>query len=387
MSDQSSSELEIKADAKADARVDLEPQAESKAESSVEPAAATALEVSRLLAKLAQSSPVRLNQVAAETAVKTAAEAGVETAADTGVQTVAETGVQTVAETGVRTVAETAVEGAVKTTGSASWAKTRQGMFYFVTGQWDKIMPQIWTPERAARERRSLLAEIKGYRVAALLLLSLVLSVKTIILWILFVALWSLSERLYPILPPVAKTKVDSACGGPLSRLRDSGWLDELGEAVGYTRPFFVFALYMFFAPFALIWMAVYWCQQVFACKNNELKPALEQTSGGGETLVFVQNKSKDLLTNQSDFFHSPAFALTAIVIFAGGIPAAITLGLYRYLSMDALLGHPSSDPQFFIVIVVICFYLSSLGWCLSTLFFSRLVYLSTQFFDQRTRA
>jgi hypothetical protein len=152
--------------------------------------------------------------------------------------------------------------------------------------------------------------------------------------------------------------------------LRDSGWLEQVAEAVGYTRPFFIFALYMCFAPFALIWMAVHWCRVVFSHDRQAPEPVQAATSGGGETLVFVQNKSKDVFANQANFFHSPAFALTAISLFSCGLPAFITLGLYRYLKMDALLGHPSADPQFFVVIVIIGFYLTSVAWCLSIFFF-----------------
>src|ERR1700733_7981421 len=135
MSDQSSSDLETKVDAKVDLESRAESGAESMAESGVEnkvelkvesrvtsktdlksrvePAAATELEVSGLLAKLAQSSPECLNKVVVETSAATAV--------------------------------QTSTAAAVETASRPAWAKVRQEMFYFASGQWDKVMPQVWT--------------------------------------------------------------------------------------------------------------------------------------------------------------------------------------------------------------------------------------------------
>jgi len=246
---------------------------------------------------------------------------------------------------------------------------------YFVTGQWDKLVPDVWTPERAAGERLGCLAEVKRHRVVLSLLLCLALSLKTILVWLLFVTLWTVCEKIYPLMPQPLKTWCDRSYAPVLNRMRDSGIYDELEEAVSYTRPFIIFSLYLFFTPVALAWIGCHWCRQVFAeNQGGRQAPAISEnvndTAGGGDFLVFVQNRSKDTSINQVDFFHSPAFAITAVTLFGAGLPAALTLGLYRYLQIDAMLGYPSRDPQFFWVIVVICFYFTSFAWCASVLFF-----------------
>jgi serine/threonine protein kinase len=246
-------------------------------------------------------------------------------------------------------------------------------------GHWLRVSPELWTLERVARPRLGIVDEIKRHRVVLLLLLSLILSVKSIIGWLIFVAGWSVCEKVYPLLPGPLRAKCDVVCTPPISALREGGWFDELEEAVAYTRPFFIFALYIFFAPVALCWIGCHWLRHVFSADDADIKvksggggaaTVTGGTIGDGETLIFVQNKNRDLRIHQTAFFHSPAFALTAIFLFAGGLPAAVTLSLYDYLQIDSLLGFPSHDPQFFWVIVVICFYFTSLAWCASVLFF-----------------
>lgn len=107
-----------------------------------------------------------------------------------------------------------------------------------VIGRWDKVAPNIWTPERTARERLAVIAEVKEHRVVLLLILSMAVYHKSIIFWLLFVALWTLCERVYPVLPGSWRAKCKLLFLSRAASVKESGWLDELEEAVGYTRPF-----------------------------------------------------------------------------------------------------------------------------------------------------
>jgi serine/threonine protein kinase len=86
------------------------------------------------------------------------------------------------------------------------------------------------------------------------------------------------------------------------------------------------------------------------------------------DLFVFTQNKETELPLEEVNFYQSAIFPVTLLAIFLLGLPAMVTLAFYHYFGIDAFLGYPSRNPQFFSVIVLIQFYLMGLCWCLCPL-------------------
>ena len=258
-------------------------------------------------------------------------------------------------------------------------------LFYSCTGRLDKLMPRVWSEEQASLQRLGVLQEIKGHRFAALLLVSFLLCGKTALIWLLFVIFWSVGGGLYPKLPLALQEKLQRITEltfvhePTLTKMRLSGWLDQIEEAVDYTRPFFLISTFLLVLPLALIWMALHWGKNLFQDTaddahmiDQKLSPAksVDISCKSGATLVLVQNKSNAIAAGPTNFFYSPAFALTCIFVFASGLPAALTLGIYHCVQIDSILGHPALNPQFGPKIGGVFIYLMSLAGCLCMLFF-----------------
>ena len=203
--------------------------------------------------------------------------------------------------------------------------------------------------------------EIWRHRVPLILIAGLVLFPPLLPGWIAFVVLWSLFEFIYSKLPEAKQTKVKQM----LPTFSQLDWVKELGMGVTQVRPFVLFSVYLFCAPFALVWMLVHW---VGSFKTREDDKKLVEV-GECKSIVVVQNKQPVRSEQESNFFHSPVFGLTVLLTFCSGIPAAVSYLLYFHLGMDALFGSLSQDPKFNLIFLVIGLYIASIGWCLSLLF------------------
>jgi hypothetical protein len=140
----------------------------------------------------------------------------------------------------------------------------------------------------------------------------------------------------------------------------------EYADYFKYSRPFIYLALALVATPLSPFIMLYYWISQALRKKNDKEKELINTP----EVIQFRQNQPKKENISQTTFFHSPAFAITTMLMFLCGIPAAITIGLYFGAGIDAQLGYASRDPRFVQTILIIGFYMCGLGWCLSTLFF-----------------
>jgi len=217
--------------------------------------------------------------------------------------------------------------------------------------------------------RINFVSGVKNHSVGLLLILSLIVSFKFGILWAAIVFTWSVGAFVYRRLPGTVRDNLHKRLPAHFAteeKLRQNSWVQQLSEAVEYTRPFILFWLYIFCIPFALIWMSLHWCKNVIAPSRE----AAKQIENGSELLVFTQNRQREAEGKTSGFFLSPAFPLTALALFGTGIPAIITYGIYQTLKMDSIFGAASADPQYLSVIFGIDFYLTSLCWCLCVFFF-----------------
>jgi tRNA A-37 threonylcarbamoyl transferase component Bud32 len=193
---------------------------------------------------------------------------------------------------------------------------------------------------------------------------SLLVFPKLLLLWVPFVLLWSGGEALYRRLGSVNKARVKRLVP---SRWAESRLCRELSDAIMQVRPFILLSLYFCFAPFALVWMYVHWLSRV---NKPSAKDAGANLVPAEDMISFVQNRRQHDEEEEANFFHSPAFTITSLVLFVSGLPALLTYFLYNYLGVDAVLGFPSLAPQFKTVFVMIDLYFYSVGWCASVLFF-----------------
>lgn len=140
-----------------------------------------------------------------------------------------------------------------------------------------------------------------------------------------------------------------------------------LYEGVKQIRPFLMAGVTFWSGPLVVLWMGVTYFQKMFCKSENYVRADLFSP----DKIIIEQSISKPVEDEEgANFYHSPAFALTLLAIFALGMPAGVTIVAYNYLGIDALLGYPSRDPGFTKIIFLIGFYISSFGWCLSSVFF-----------------
>lgn len=206
------------------------------------------------------------------------------------------------------------------------------------------------------------LSELWRHRIPFLVLLAIIFVPSLLPSWIALIAGWSLVEFICNKLPEDRQAKLK----GLLPNIHKAGWFKELGIGISQVRPFLLFAIYIFCAPIAIFWMLVHWVRSL-KTKEGEEDQAAEEPDGN--RVLLVQNKQAVRTEQESNFFHSPVFGLTIMLVFFSGAPALVSYFSYFYLGVDTLLGSPSQDPQFNKIFLVIGLYIASIGWCLSLLF------------------
>lgn len=148
-------------------------------------------------------------------------------------------------------------------------------------------------------------------------------------------------------------------------------FMQKVGKPISYgvqqIRPFLLAGVTFWSGPFLVVWMFALFVKRLFAKKEKFVRA----DRFSPDKIIIEQSVSKPMDDEEdANFYHSPAFAITLLGIFALGIPAAVTFCAYNIFGIDALMGHPSADRHFTKNIVVIGFYISSIAWCMSTLFF-----------------
>lgn len=207
---------------------------------------------------------------------------------------------------------------------------------------------------------RTPFAEIWRHRVPLVVLLVLAFFPRLIPSWIALVLAWSFLEFCYSKFPEQKQEKINQL----LPTLRKCAWINELGLGISQVRPFVLFSMYVFCAPFAMIWMFLHWIFSFIA--KEDLDPKIPLDS---QKVFILQNKQNVQSEQESNFFHSPMFGLTLLLFFVSGVPAGISYFLYFYLGIDPLLGAPSHDPRFFKFFAIVSLYIASVGCSLSLLF------------------
>ena len=117
-----------------------------------------------------------------------------------------------------------------------------------------------------------------------------------------------------------------------------SGVWRELKEGAGYMKPFLYAAVFLTAAPLSVLIMIGHWIRKLFGAKTE----STSGLTGNADSLMLRQNIPQQKNSDQSNFFQSPAFAATILVVFCLGIPAAIAMSLYQQLDIGNLLGAPS---------------------------------------------
>ncbi len=129
-------------------------------------------------------------------------------------------------------------------------------------------------------------------------------------------------------------------------------------------RPFLLWGMFLV-APLAVPVMTWDWVKRV-VLKKDYLDELPELPEGA---IRFRQNVSRHEEDEESNFYLSPAFAITTAAIFISGIPAAIAFYMYNVTGMDALFGFASKSSQFMFVFAFCGLYAAGLAWCLMPLF------------------
>jgi hypothetical protein len=195
------------------------------------------------------------------------------------------------------------------------------------------------------------------------LFITVAIAPRFLLLWGATMLLAALAEWLCPKLPSSIQNKIRQRLP---EGIEENRWFTELRSGITQIRPFLITAIYFCCAPIALVWMFCHWLKKLLPGQQKKQSSAMNASD---DCIVFLQRKEITSKDEDSNFFHSPAFATTAIGLFACGLPAALTYMLYKYWGIDAILGHPSLDPQFHKIVVVIGFYFMSLSWCLMAFF------------------
>ena len=234
-----------------------------------------------------------------------------------------------------------------------------------------------WKKESNAAFLHLLKTEIKNHSLPLVLILAFIACPPLLLVWVPFVLLAWGAQSIFERLNESNQKKLLRHIP---EKWRNSRILAELAEGMEQVRPFIVASLYIFFAPFAITWMYLHWILRLNIAGKE---PAAEISD---DRVSFLQNRSQTDEEAEVNFFHSPAFSMSAIALFVSGIPAALTYFLYQHLGIDALMGLPSLDPRFKTTFVIIELYLGSIACCGSVLFFRSWFTFPLNFADNQAR-
>lgn len=188
-------------------------------------------------------------------------------------------------------------------------------------------------PSAKRKSKFWLLREIAA---PGIVLASLALAPKTVILWIFVIIAKPVCTFIFNRLPAQTRQALRSRMP---AALRNSALVRDFEEGADQGLPFILFFLYLAFTPFALIWMAVDWVQG--------LLPASRRRESIEDGFVFSQNKHAHTSAAETNFYHSRAFGIVLFLLFASGIPALFTFSLYERLGMDrAMQVEPATAPR-----------------------------------------
>lgn len=167
-----------------------------------------------------------------------------------------------------------------------------------------------------------------------LVLLTLALVKKALILWILAIVAKPVIELLYRSCPEKLKSRFLRTLP---KGLKESTLLRELNEGAEQGLPFVLFGLYLFCAPFAIIWIAADWLCECFRSDQAVAEPA--------DSMVFTQNRRTNREHSENNFYHSRSFSIVIFAFFALGIPAFFSYALYEHLGVARNVQNAECEP------------------------------------------
>lgn len=194
-----------------------------------------------------------------------------------------------------------------------------------------------------------------------LLIFALLIFPRLLLIWIPMVLLWGACEAIYRRSSPRFQVRLKGLLP---DRIKECRWVHDLADGMRQVRPFIFISLYFACIPVALFWMFAHWLMRLTRKAEEKQPTVLTQ-----ELVSFIQNRRCPEEEEETNFYHSPAFSITCVTLFASGLPAALTYLLYNKLGIDAILGFPSADPRFNTIFGIIHLYIYSIGWCVSVLF------------------
>lgn len=165
-----------------------------------------------------------------------------------------------------------------------------------------------------------------GLRAPLFLLLCIAIAPKLVLLWIFIIIAKPISIWIFDRLPEQLRQKLKRSL--PKS-IRNSAFLNDLGEGANQGLPFILFWLYLCCAPFALLWMIAHW---ILSISKSKTQPPKSEN-----TFIFTQTKKQNNLHTESNFFYSQAFGIVFLAFFALGIPAFFSYSVYENLGIEKL--------------------------------------------------
>lgn len=170
------------------------------------------------------------------------------------------------------------------------------------------------------------LSSLWSLRAPLFLLGSIALIPKLVHLWIFIVIAKPISVWASRLCPENWRTTFKRSLP---KAIRNSPFVQDLGEGADQGLPFILFWLYLCCAPFAIAWIALHWMKGFF---HSHSEPKCENG------LAFTQNKRADPVRSETNFYYSRAFGLVFIAFFALGIPAYVSYAVYETLGIEQLV-------------------------------------------------
>lgn len=158
---------------------------------------------------------------------------------------------------------------------------------------------------------------------------------KLAILWIVAIVLKPTLEWIYRKLPKSTQEKIRRSLPDGLQK---SKFVREYSDGAEQGLPFVLFFMYLFCLPFAMIWISVHWCKDLFASRRSN-GASKEETAN--QKFVFVQNRNLHPVHSETNFYYSKAFGIVFFAFFALGIPAFSSYAIYERLGIENLMGDP----------------------------------------------
>lgn len=169
---------------------------------------------------------------------------------------------------------------------------------------------------------------IWSFRTPLIVLATIALVPKMVLVWIVLILAKPAASWLYRHAPTDFQERLATMIP---DKIKQSPYIRDIDEGTDQGLPFILFWLYLFLAPFALVWMMCHWIKSWL--------PEKPVQSNGESTIAFKQNERRDALDPENNFYHSRAFGIVLLLFFLSGLPAVFTYGVYERSGMAQVVG------------------------------------------------